>query len=157
MSGAANAADALRSAVETPLASIGMAVDAARNAQAQLRHADDLLPTMQGVVAVVLAMEALSEAADAAKTAARLALASAMSSTGCASVQTEHHTVSLRDAPRTARVVDLAQIPAEYMQQPPPKPDMAAIGKRLRDGGNVPGCVAGNQSDPIITIRSRPS
>ena len=155
MSGASETAAMLRTAVETPLASIGMAVAAARHAQAELRAADDLLPVLQSVVGVVLAMEALSEAADAAKAVARLALASAMSSTGCASVQTEHHTVSLRDAPRTARVIDLAQIPPEYMAQPPPKPDMAAIGKRLRDGGHVLGTVLGNQGEQTITIRAR--
>ena len=84
-----------------------------------------------------------------------MALAAAMADTGATSIETDGHRVSLRDAVRTPQIVDPAVLPDDYLRQPPPKPDMALIGKALRDGYSVPGVLAGNGGPPSIVIRNK--
>lgn len=147
------AAAALDAIVSAALVPVSAAVRQAIAAQSTQREAEDLVPVMQATVGVILACEAMQSAAKAAETTARQALAEAMS-LGCTTIQVGTHTASLRDAPQTAMVTDLAALPAEYMTTPAPRPDLPAIRKALLKG-LVPGAQLSNGGAPTIQIRSK--
>jgi hypothetical protein len=51
----------------------------------------------------------------------------------------------------TAKVIEQADLPAEYMRA---APDMHAIRKALTNGQTIPGAVLNNPA-PVLTIRSK--
>ena len=109
---------------------------------------------LQSTVGIIMALENLSELATDAKTACRAALAEAMS-LGLTTVRTDHHVASLRAATKRVIVMDEAALPAHLMHQPPPAPDLTAIGKLLRAGETVPGAVLSNGGADTLQIRTR--
>ncbi len=151
---AQEAAAALNSMLSAVLVPVSAAVRQAIAAQGDLREAEDFLPVMQAAVGVILACEAMQAAAKKAEASARAALAEAMS-LGATTIQAGLHTVSLRDAPRSAVVTDLALLPERFMvqaPQPPPKPDLTALRKALLDGP-ITGAQLSNGGLPTIAIR----
>ena len=148
-----DAAVAVRGQMYDALAPVSAAVRQAIAAQTAMRNTDDLVPTLQAGISVILACEALAAAATAAERGARLAMAEAMS-LGCTTIQVGTHTASLRDAPLSAMVTDLAALPAEYMTTPAPRPDLPAIRKALLRGP-VLGARLSNGGAATVTIRSK--
>lgn len=146
------AADALSAALSAALAPLSAAVGMAREAQGALRDADGDVSTMQAGIGVILALEAVKDAASAGERAARVALAEAMS-LGATTISNGNHTASLRDAPRVAMVMDAKALPPHYFVQPPPKPDLVAIRKALL-AGPVAGAELSNGGQPTVAIRS---
>ncbi len=155
MSGALDAAVRLRADVAAPLSAVSAAVRATIDAQATLKAATDLVDVMQASAGIVLAMEALQDAAGQAEKHTRQVLATAMSATGATTIQTDAHTISLRDAAQVVLVTDRALIPPAFMRTRDPEPDKVTIGKLLRDGQVVPGVVLSNGAAPTIQIRGR--
>lgn len=149
-----DAAAALDGALYAALLPVSAAVHQARDAQAELAGAMGLIPIMQATVGVILACEAMQAAAKQAEASARAALAQAMS-LGATTIQAGLHTASLRDAPRSAVVTDLALLPPELFVQPPPKPNLTLIRQALLDGVRLPGCQLSNGGQSTVQIRTR--
>jgi hypothetical protein len=123
----------------------------ARDAAADVMLEADILPTMQAAVSLIIALEDEAQAAEAAAKRARLALRDALEAT-TGSVRAGIHTAHVRAGSASVIVTDETQIPAEYMRQPPPAPDKAAIAKALKAGEDIPGAVLRN-GEPGLTIR----
>lgn len=151
---AEDAAGALDGVLSAALVPVSAAVRQAIAAQGELREAEDFLPVMQAAVGIILACETMQAAAKQAEATARAALAEAMS-LGATTIQAGLHTVSLRDAPRSAVVTDLALLPTEMMTTLAPKPDLVAIRKALLDGMPMPGCQLSNGGAATVQIRTR--
>jgi len=147
------AASALSGILSAALVPVSIGVRQAIAVQAALRDAEDLVPVMQAAVQMILACEVMQETAKAAETAARQALAEAMS-LGCTTIQAGAHTASLRDAPQTAVVTHLADLPVEFLTTPSPRPDLPAIRKALLKGP-VPGATLSNGGAATVQIRSK--
>ena len=109
---------------------------------------------LQSTVGIIIALESLSELAAAAKTACRAALAETMS-LGLTKVTTDYHVAALVSAKNHVIVMDEAALPAHLMRQPPPAPDLLAIGKLLRAGETVPGAVLSNGGADTLRISPR--
>lgn len=123
----------------------------ARDAAADAMLEADILPTMQAAVSLIIALEDEAQAAEAAAKRARAALRDALEAT-TGSVRAGIHTAHVRAGSASVIVTDETQIPQEYMRQPPPAPDKAAIARALKDGANIPGVVLSNGT-PGLTIR----
>ena len=108
----------------------------------------------QSAVSVIMACDALQLAAKGAEAQCRVALATAMA-LGSTTVRTADFTVSLRAAAQRVLITDEAAIPARYMVQPPPKPDLVAISALLRGGKVIPGVSLTNGGADIVSIRTR--
>jgi hypothetical protein len=111
------------------------------------------------VTAVRAATEALRHLDDAADTIHRerewlaTALRDVMAETGLTSVRIPGGTWYLRDAPPRVIVTDESALPPEYIVQPPPRPDHAALRAALRAGREVPGAVLSNGGAPSLCYR----
>jgi hypothetical protein len=123
----------------------------ARDAAADVMLEEDILSTMQAAVTLIVELEDEAQAAEAAAKRARLALRDALEGTA-GSVRAGIHTASVRAGFASVIVTDEGAIPAEYMRQPPPQPDKAAIAKALKAGEQIPGAVLRN-GEPSLTIR----
>ena len=144
----------LNTTVAGGLTAIATAARGVNEAELAWVEATGLVPGLQAALTMILACEALEAAAKASAAACRTALAEAMA-TGATTVRTEHHTASLRAAPMRVLVTDAALLPPHLMRQPPPAPDLTAIGTLLRDGQDVPGAVLGNGGPDTVQIRTR--
>ena len=122
-----------------------------RDAAADVMLEGDILPTMQAAVSLIIALEDEAQAAEAAAKRARAALRDALEGTTGA-VRAGIHTAHVRAGSASVIVTDETLIPAEYMRQPPPAPDKAAIARALKAGEAVPGAVLRN-GEPGLTIR----
>jgi hypothetical protein len=159
MSAATTGADrsiaALRDALTGPMRGVSAATTQALGAQEVFQEASDIVEVMGALAGLIVCLESTIGAVEAAVLAARTVLARQMAETGATTLRTSAHTISLRDTPRAVMVMDPAAIPPEFMRQPPPKLDVAEIGKRLRAGELVPGVVLGNGGAPTLQIRNR--
>ena len=137
------ALDRLRAA-----ARLRLSVTAAADAEADLLMASDMLGALRAAAALLMAAEEIEDAAKACAARLRAALAEVMADTGATGVDLPHHRVSLVDGKASVVIVDEAAIPAEYMEQPPPKPNKARIAAALK-AGPVPGAMLGNPAAHI--------
>jgi hypothetical protein len=124
---------------------------AARRVAKKMQREPDLMAAMSATVALILALEEAEAAAKAAQERARAALVEALDSTS-GSIRAGIHTASVRKGSASVVITDDAAIPPEYMRQPAPVADKAAIAKALKDGREVPGAVLRNGA-PGLTIR----
>ena len=123
----------------------------ARDAAADVMLEADILATMQAAVTLIVELEDQAQAAEAAAKRARLALRDALEGT-TGTVRAGIHTASIRAGSASVIVTDESAIPAEYMRQPPPAPDKAALARALKGGAQIPGAVLRN-GEPGLTIR----
>jgi hypothetical protein len=128
--------------------SLRLAVTPAADAEADLLMAGDVLDGLRAAAALLMAAEEIEAAAKACGERLRAALAEVMSDTGATSLDLPHHRLSLVDGKTAATVTDPAALPAEYMVQPPPRPDLHAIAKALKHGP-VPGAALRNGASHI--------
>ena len=66
-----------------------------------------------------------------------------LQASGISKVTAPEYTISVRNNPESVRIADDAELPAEFLVQPPappPKPDKRAIKDALKAGRDVPGC-----------------
>lgn len=123
----------------------------ARDAAADLMLESDIIASMQAAVTLIVELEDQAQAAEAAAKRARLALRDALEGT-TGTVRAGIHTASIRAGSASVIVTDESAIPAEYMRQPPPAPDKAALARALKNGAQIPGAVLRN-GEPGLTIR----
>lgn len=123
----------------------------ARDAAADVMLEADILATMQAAVTLIVELEDQAQAAEAAAKRARLALRDALEGT-TGTVRAGIHTASIRAGSASVIVTDESAIPTEYMRQPPPAPDKAALARALKNGAQIPGAVLRN-GEPGLTIR----
>jgi hypothetical protein len=149
------AATALRETLAASHGPLRNAVAAYRTACASLTPDADLLDALRAAGNIALAAEAIAAASKEAETAARAALAQAMSEAGCPSVALESHTVHLSHKPAYVAIEDQSAIPADLMRTPPPAPDKVAIGKLLRAGKEVPGARLAGNNQPLCVFKGK--
>ena len=154
MSFAADTMDGLRLAVGSQPV-IAACVESLRHRIAAIRDADDVVALMQAAADLIVAIEDLEAGATGARKAARMALAETMAEIGATKIETEHHTVSVRDAPQMTVIADADTVPADYWRQPEPQIDKMLVRKALLDGFPVPGAALSNGGAPTLTIRSK--
>jgi len=136
------AADPVRAARDTA-ASVGYAasiadlVAAARAAAETLRHLDDAADEIQR------ARESLAAT-----------LRAVMDESGLTSIRVPGGIWYLRDPAPRVIVTDESALPAEYLEQPPPRPNLTAIRVALRAGTDVPGAVLSNGGEPALCYRA---
>jgi hypothetical protein len=82
----------------------------------------------------------------------RLAVASAMEQAGKKRIETPYGTVSRRTVPRTAIVMDEADIPTDYWKEQDPKLDRGLLTADLRAGKIIKGVTLSNGHE-TVTIR----
>lgn len=66
-----------------------------------------------------------------------------MQVTGITKIEAPEFTISVRNNPETVRIVEGAEIPAEYLvapEPPAPRPDKPKIKAALKAGGHIDGC-----------------
>jgi hypothetical protein len=66
-----------------------------------------------------------------------------MQAVGMSKIEAPEFTIALRNNPEAVRIADDAELPPEYLVQPPappPRPDKTAIKAALKAGCEVPGC-----------------
>ncbi len=124
---------------------------AARDAAADVMLETDLIACASSVVSLIIALEDARDAADALARQAREALTETLEAT-TGRVKAGIHTASTSNGRQSVAITDDAAIPAEYLRQPPPQPDKAAILAALKEGRAVPGAVLRNGA-PVLTIR----
>lgn len=149
---AAEALDALRSAVLAEAPALKAEVEGYARALRDLHDAAELVPGMQATVAVVLAAEAVAKAAGVVEAQARDALMRCIEETGAPGVMTHTHTAGVQDSKRAVIVTDPDALPPQYWSDP--KPDKDAISKALHAGQDVAGAVLAN-TKPHLKITSR--
>jgi hypothetical protein len=155
MSHANDIATALRERVAAIGASVGTAGRSFTHAAKAVSQASDVVDVIRAAVDAVVAAKALHTAADAAAKDARAALAEAMESSGCTSIQTEHDSAHLRRKPAFLNISDRTLIPAEFYVQPPPKLDESAVMSAIKDGILVPGASIGIPNSMTLAISPR--
>lgn len=111
---------------------------------------DDLVAGMQYAAQLILAAEALRDAAAAVVQQARAALAEAMFDSGCTAFRLPSHTVSAAEGP--PKVFITGDVPSEFLTT---KPDMAKTTKALRAGERLTWAHLGNERSRFVQFRSR--
>jgi hypothetical protein len=109
------------------------------NAHSKARNRTDIVEALAMTIDLLVAAEALHDAADGAVKDLRAALSATMDATGATRIEATHHTAMLAKKPAFLNIVDEALIPREYFVQPPPKLDNSAVKSALKDGQQVPG------------------
>jgi hypothetical protein len=129
-----------------------------RNAAADVAaaHAEaDLIEAGQAVGRLIHQLETAADEITAAASALRRDLCEVMNETGMTHVRTETGTWHLREPSRRVVITDEAAIPPALMEQPPPRPDLAAIARALKAGGECPGATMSNGGAPVLAFRSK--
>jgi hypothetical protein len=152
-------ADTISAALRERVAANALCVGAAgRNfthAAKVVSQASDVVDVMRAAVEVMVAAETLREEADAAVKVARAALTEAMESSGCTSIQAEHHRAHLARRPPFLSISDEASIPRSFYVQPPEQLDKRAIISAIKDGTEVPGASLATPNAMSLVLRAK--
>jgi hypothetical protein len=148
------AVTALRQALAASHAPLRVAVAAYRSACADLAPATDLLDVLRAAGSIVLAAEAIADAAKQAEAAARAALAQALTDTGACSIRSSTHIFSASPGRQSVTVTSADDVPPHLFHQPAPSPDKAKILRLLKAGETVAGCELSNGAQPILTVKA---
>ncbi|HEY2675540.1 MAG TPA: siphovirus Gp157 family protein [Steroidobacteraceae bacterium] len=155
MSGATAATQALQQAAADCYRSAFEAGSAFARQHTAVVKAADIVETMQAMIELVIAAEALHTASDASVKALRAALAEQMEATGAASVATEHHKASLAKQPAFLSIADEELIPRDFYIQPPPQLDKRALKSALSDGIQIAGVSLAIPNQMSLRIAAR--
>jgi hypothetical protein len=121
-----------------------------RDAAAEVMLEADLILACQLMVPLIIGLEEVEEVAAAYGKQARAALCAALEATS-GRVRVGIHTATTSAGRASVAITDDTAIPAEYMRQPPPQPDKAAILAALKAGEDVPGVLLRN-GPPVLRI-----
>jgi hypothetical protein len=152
MSHANDIATALRERVAGIALTVGTAGRSFTRATQAVAQGADIMDVMQAAVEAVVAAETLHKAADASVKDLRAALQEAIDASGCAAVQTEHHTASLRRQSPFVSIADEALIPREFYVE---TLDKRALKSALADGIEVAGASLAQPNAMTLAIRAR--
>jgi hypothetical protein len=154
MSGADDAAAALKAAAQAAYKSTFEAGSRFARAHTDVRQATDLVEVLARSIDLVVAAEALHAEADAAVKALRYALSSQMSDTGCTQVQGTYHAAHLSRRPAFVSIDQEELVPAEFSTTKVVL-DKRAIASAIRDGIAVPGASLLTPNEPVLVLRAR--
>jgi hypothetical protein len=150
------AADQLRDLLLGAIRPLAGAVVSVRQAQSAMGMAQHISDAILSAATLILAVEALEEAAKEAAHAARSALRDRMLDAGCWNLGGDVLTVTLADGPRTVTITDrdaLAKARPDLFGKP--TPDRGAIGAELRRGRIVEGATLSNGGESVLKIIPR--
>ncbi|MDP9196117.1 MAG: siphovirus Gp157 family protein [Pseudomonadota bacterium] len=77
-----------------------------------------------------------------------------MEAAGLKSIEAPEFTFGTRPTPPKVQIISQRLLPEEFLRVKPPEPDLAAIGKALKNGEEVPGALLGN-GGTTLQIRTR--
>jgi hypothetical protein len=143
---------ALRERVALAAAVVGTAGRGFTRAAQAVAQGTDIADVMRAAVDAVVAAEALHKAADASVKDLRAALQEAIDASGCAAVQTEHHTASLKRKSAFVTYSDRSLVPHDYYVV---RLDEKAVLSALKDGLPVPGASLAQPNAMTLAIRAR--
>lgn len=156
MTGASDAVEHLRRAMDGPLKTIAFAVSHARACQEKLRaceeNLDNVEDMMRAVANMVLACEALANAAKSADELGTMALLWAFDNTGVPGVYLDHHTVTRVDGAQGVAIITEEDVPDKFWTR---KIDMKALGKALKAKEDVNGSAVLRNGTPYVSFRKR--
>jgi hypothetical protein len=158
MSGADDAAAALKAAAQASYKATFEAGSQFARAHTAVRQATDIVEVFARSIDLVVAAEALHAEADAAVKALRATLSSQMQDTGCTQVQGTYHAAHLAKKPAFLNIADEDAIPRKFFVQPPAQLDKTALKSALTDGvEQIPGVSLGfpNQMSLVLKARSK--
>jgi hypothetical protein len=155
MSGADDAAAALKAAAQASYKSTFEAGSRFARAHTDVRQATDVVDVLARSIDLVVAAEALHAEADAAVKALRYALSSQMHDTGCTQVQGTYHAAHLAKKPAFLNIADEDAIPREFFVQPPVQLDKRALKSALTDGVPVSGVSLAYPNEMSLVLKSR--
>lgn len=153
MNGADTARDALHRALEGAYNPAVAAGTAFAKAWSVAKRTTDIEAAMSAAIDMVIAAEALEEAAWGAAKAAREALAQAIQETGAPEAVTMHHKAYLAKKAAWVSVDQPDMLPAWYWNAP--TPDKKAIKAAIEHGDDVPGCTLVRPNEQSLVIRAR--
>lgn len=154
MSGASQAGAALQGAAENAYREVYRAGSHLARAKGDVSTASDVVEVMSRLIDLVIAAEALHDAAENACKDLRAALSGQMFETGAASIHGTYHTAYLSKRPAFVSIDDEAAIPAEFVVQKP-SIDKRAIGAAIKDGKPVAGASLLTPNEPVLVLRAR--
>jgi hypothetical protein len=152
MSHADTIATALRERVAGIATSVGNAGRGFTMTTKAVAQVSDLEEMMRATLDAVVAAETLHKAADASVKDLRAALQEAIDASGCAAVQTMHHTASLKRKSAFVTYSDRSLVPHDYYVE---RLDEKAVLSALKDGLPVPGASLAQPNAMVLAIRSR--
>lgn len=114
-----------------------------------------IIEAMQHTGNVILAAEAIADAAGAIAKELRSALARVMIETGCPQVRLANHTVSVTEPRPKLACLDPQALPPELLKQPPPVPDMDKIKAAHAAGAQITGVAMLNGGAPFVSFKTR--
>ena len=109
-------------------------------------------------VGLIVAAEALEDAAKHAQSVLRGHLAESMERDGVTGFETQFHQVTRRKANQVALITDEKAVAAahpELMTTPEPKPDRTEIARRLRKGERIQGAELTNGGAPVLVLSAK--
>ena len=118
-----------------------------------LKGQPDLLLAIHAAGRVLLAAEALHDAAEALAKQGRQALGEVMLDTGCTHCTDGNLSLYLSRKRRILSVDDPALVPPHFLVHPPPQPDRAAIKEAFARGEDVPGCSQITPNEMTLNIK----
>jgi hypothetical protein len=154
MSGADDAAAALKAAAQAAYKATFEAGSQFARAHTAVRQATDIVEVLARSIDLVVAAEALHAEADAAVKALRYALSSQMHDTGCTQVQGTYHAAHLSRRPAFVSIDQEELVPAEFSTTKVVL-DKRAIASAIRDGIAVPGASLLTPNEPVLVLRAR--
>jgi hypothetical protein len=115
----------------------------------------DLVAHMGDTGYVILALEDVKAAAEAAAKDLRTALMISLAETGAPQVATPDFTCYLQREPSFLEITDPVRVPPDLWTKPKPEPDRAAIKAALNAGRDVPGASMGIRNSQRLVIRGK--
>jgi hypothetical protein len=155
MSGADDAAAALKAAAQASYKSTFEAGSRFARAHTDVRQATDLVEVLARSIDLLVAAEALHAEADAAVKALRATLSSQMNDTGCTQVQGAYHAAHLAKKPAFLNISNEDAIPREFFVQPPVQLDKRALKSALTDGVQVSGASLAYPNEMSLVLKAR--
>jgi hypothetical protein len=155
MSGASEAREAVRKALEASYKPVFAAGKDYAAAYQQAIAKADLVEAMAGLVDLIIAAEHLHDIAGEAIKVARGTLATTMNETGATQIASGHHLAYLTRKGAYVNIEPNAKVPAEYMRQPDPVIDRKAIKEALEAGAVVAGCSIIRPNELILGIKGK--
>lgn len=145
----------LQAAVEGAYRGTYLAGSHLARARNDAAKASDLVEVLARTIDLLVAAEALHDAADAAVATLRAVLAETMNDTGATTIQATHHSAHLARKPAYLDISAEATIPDRFWVQPPKAIDRSALKSALKDGAEVPGAILQQPNSMSLVIRAK--
>jgi hypothetical protein len=146
-----NALEALREQARLAYVPVFAAGTKFANAHSKARNRTDIVDALAMTIDLLVAAEALHDAADGAVKDLRAALSATMDATGATRIEATHHTAMLAKKPAFLNVSDEALIPRSFYVQPEPQLDRKALKAALANAP-VPGASLAIPNEMVLRL-----